>query len=68
MIYACDLCGGAPRCVAACTEGALAWEPTVRETVSLAGLKDGTAALTPDEKRARYAEHLAERVRAGWEV
>jgi Na+-translocating ferredoxin:NAD+ oxidoreductase RNF subunit RnfB len=58
LVYVCDLCGGSPKCVDACTEGAITYIPQkdtekVKET-SLAEIKKETKKMTGSEKRAFY--------------
>ncbi len=54
IVYVCDLCGGSPRCVEACTEGALIYAPGEKEEISLAEQKKETKKMNPVEKRANY--------------
>ena len=53
--YVCDLCGGDPRCVKACTMDAIHYTPEASETVSLKNFKKESRRLNPEEKRLRYA-------------
>ncbi len=62
----CDLCGGDPRCVKACTLGAIHYEPDVKGTVSLKEFKKGSRNLGPEEKRLRYALASAKDLREQW--
>ena len=64
--HVCDLCGGDPRCVKACTLDAIHYEPAVSETVSLKEFKRGSRGLGPEEKRLRYALSGSERQRQDW--
>ena len=64
--FVCDLCGGDPRCVAACTEGAIAFAPGAGGTVSLAAFQPGGERLAGSHKRARFARALGNAVRAAW--
>jgi Fe-S-cluster-containing hydrogenase component 2 len=64
--YVCDLCGGDPRCVKACTMDAIHFEPEVIETVSLKEFKKGTRGLKPAEKRLRYATKCSQYLRDMW--
>ena len=66
--YVCDLCGGDPRCVAACTQGAITFAPGEGGTASLAAFKPGSERLAPSQKRARFVRALGESVRAAWGV
>ena len=62
----CDLCGGDPRCVRACTMGALTFEPGERDVVSLSAFHDGSEGLSPEEKRVRFALRSFENLRKSW--
>jgi carbon-monoxide dehydrogenase iron sulfur subunit len=64
--HVCDLCGGDPRCVKACTLDAVHYEPQVSESVSLKAFKKGSRGLGPEEKRLRYALSCAESLRQSW--
>jgi carbon-monoxide dehydrogenase iron sulfur subunit len=64
--HVCDLCGGDPRCVKACTLDAVHYEPQVSESVSLKAFKKGSRGLGPEEKRLRYALSCAESMRQSW--
>ena len=68
IAYVCDLCGGDPRCVAACTQGAIAFAPGEGGTTSLAMFKAGSEALSPSHKRARFVRALGSSVREAWGV
>ena len=64
--YVCDLCGGDPRCVRACTLDAVHYEPEVSESVSLKEFKKDSRGLGPEQKRLRYALNRAESLRQSW--
>ena len=64
--YVCDLCGGDPRCVKACTMNAISFEPQISETVSLKEFKKGSRRLTPEEKRVRFALSSVHELRDKW--
>ena len=66
IAYVCDLCGGDPRCVAACTQEAIAFAPGAGGTMSLAPFKPGSEKLAPSHKRARFVQALGAPVRAAW--
>jgi carbon-monoxide dehydrogenase iron sulfur subunit len=53
-VYVCDLCGGEPKCIEACTEGAIIFEPEKTEQVSLADVKKETTKMNPSQKRRFY--------------
>lgn len=66
LVYVCDLCGGKPKCVEACTEEALLYEPEERELTSLAALKKKTNKMNPSEKRYFYLKNLGSELRKTW--
>jgi Fe-S-cluster-containing hydrogenase component 2 len=61
--YVCDLCRGDPRCVKACTMGALTFSPGKKDEVSL---KAHDKDLSPEEKRVRFAVSSMEPFREKW--
>jgi anaerobic carbon-monoxide dehydrogenase iron sulfur subunit len=67
IVYVCDLCGGRPACVAACTEGAIIFEPGTVAAISLEAHKQESRGLKPGEKRLKFIEKESEAVRRGWE-
>ncbi len=68
ITFVCDLCGGRPRCVEACTQDAIAFVPDSGGTVSLASFKEGSERLAPSRKRALFVKTLGLTARAGWAV
>jgi Fe-S-cluster-containing hydrogenase component 2 len=64
--YVCDLCGGDPCCVKACTLDAIHFEPEVTGTVSLKEFKKGSRGSNPEEKRLRYAMAFCRDLRTQW--
>lgn len=64
--YVCDLCGGQPRCVEACTMDAIHYEPDVTDTVSLKEYKKGSRGQLPEQKRLRYAMVGSRELRDRW--
>jgi carbon-monoxide dehydrogenase iron sulfur subunit len=64
--YVCDLCGGDPRCVKACTLDAIHFEPEISETASLKRFKKGSRGLNPEEKRLRYVMSCSQDLREKW--
>ena len=64
--HVCDLCGGDPRCVRACTLDAISYDPDVTEAVSLKDFKKGSRRLDAEEKRLRYVLSCAEQLRQNW--
>ncbi len=67
IVYVCDLCGGRPACVEACTEGALVFEPGSTESVSLEAFKKESRGLRPGEKRHLYINKEGAALRQKWE-
>lgn len=63
IVYICDLCGGKPRCVEACTEGAIFYEPKRMGQVSLTEIKKSSAGLSPDLKRHAYIQKTASTIK-----
>lgn len=64
--YVCDLCGGDPRCVKACTMDAIHFEPEVTEAVSLKKFKKGSRGLTPEQKRLQFTLAYSQDLRDQW--
>lgn len=62
-VYVCDLCGGRPKCVEACTEGAITYDPD--GDVSLEGLEKPEK-MSPDQKRHNYIRTQGEELRRTW--
>jgi len=65
IVYVCDLCGGSPKCVEVCTEGAISYIPEFKKP-SFANLKDEVKNMTPSEKQMHYIETLGRDVRINW--
>lgn len=67
FVYVCDLCGGSPKCIEACTEGALVWsDEDDHEKPSFKAHKQEAKGLSPIEKRWRYMNILAASLRKMW--
>jgi Fe-S-cluster-containing hydrogenase component 2 len=64
--HVCDLCGGDPRCVKACTLDAIRFEPDLTGAVTLKDFKKGSRGLDAEEKRLRYALALSRDLRDRW--
>ena len=62
----CDLCGGDPRCVKACTLDAIHYDPEVTGAISLKDFKKSSRGLNPEEKRLRYVIALSQELRDRW--
>lgn len=59
FVYICDLCGGNPKCIQACTEKALVWDRSAVEEVSLADHRSPSRRLNPEERRERFIREKA---------
>jgi len=68
LVMVCDLCGGRPRCVEACTEGAVAVAPKDGEPPALSGIRDAARDLSPALRRRRWLERKARALRRKWET
>ncbi len=66
LVHVCDLCGGNPKCIGACTEHALAWDPAENNRPSLAPLAGDARKLNPSQKRERLLQQRGKEIRAGW--
>ena len=62
----CDLCGGDPRCVNACTLDAIHYDPEVTGAIRLKDFKKSSRGLNPEEKRLRYVIALSQELRDRW--
>ena len=62
----CDLCGGDPQCVRACTPGAVHFEPRLSDALSLKPFKKDSRGLSPEQKRLRYALECTRQLRERW--
>lgn len=58
IMYVCDLCGGKPQCVEACTEEAITFEPDNIEQISLEDIKKETTKMNPSQKRHFYIKKI----------
>jgi MinD superfamily P-loop ATPase len=63
LAYVCDLCGGTPKCVEACTEGAITYEPESIGQISLEGIKKETKKMNPSQKRHFYVQRIGAKTR-----
>ncbi|MFX1602728.1 MAG: 4Fe-4S dicluster domain-containing protein [Promethearchaeota archaeon] len=66
LVYVCDLCGGRPKCVDACTEGAIVYAPGTGNKATLADLKQPTEKMNTSEKRRIYVGQLGSLLRSDW--
>ena len=65
-VYVCDLCGGSPKCVDACTEGAVIFLPDESGTVSLETFKKETKKQNTSERRIHYITQSGNQLRKKW--
>lgn len=68
IVYVCDLCGGSPRCIDACTEEAILFKPNPPIRKSLSDMKSHTKGMNPSEKRHEYIQTLGAEIREKWRV
>ena len=66
FVYVCDLCGGRPRCVDACTEQAITYHTDSAKRVSLAALREPTRKMNPSQKRHYYLKNQDIETRKNW--
>lgn len=66
IVYVCDLCGGKPKCVEACTEGAITSDEGKRKHSSLADFKKRTRKMNPSLKRYFFLRERGSEVREKW--
>jgi carbon-monoxide dehydrogenase iron sulfur subunit len=62
----CDLCGGDPKCVTACTLGAISYEEEAFDAISLKEFKKQAKGLSPEDKRVRFAFAAFKKLRDQW--
>lgn len=66
FVYVCDLCGGRPKCVEACTEGAITCDNGRKKHPSLEAFQKQTKRMNPSQKRYFYLKKLGLEVRKKW--
>lgn len=66
FLYVCDLCGGRPKCVEVCTEGAITFEDRRKKPLSLAAFKKESKKLNSSQKRYSYIKKLGSEIRKRW--
>lgn len=66
IVYVCDLCGGRPKCVEACTEGAITYDSRGSKHLSLARFKKEKITKNPSQKRYSYLEKQGLELRKKW--
>lgn len=64
--YVCDLCGGDPSCVEACTMDAIHYDPASSGKVSLEEFRRGSRKLSTEERRVRFATASTRELRDRW--
>lgn len=66
FVYVCDLCGGRPKCVEACPEGAITFDQDSALHPSFSDIKEQSIKLNISERRRSYIEHKGTRIRQLW--
>jgi carbon-monoxide dehydrogenase iron sulfur subunit len=66
--HVCDLCGGDPHCVKACTMGAISFDASIKEKISLKKFRTSKEVLGTEEKRTRFALEESRKLRDHWET
>ncbi len=66
FVYVCDLCGGRPKCIGACTEGAIIYEPEKGRHPSLARFSKLTKKMNPSQKQYFYLQKQGVASRKKW--
>lgn len=66
LVYVCDLCGERPKCIEACTEGAITYEKGQRKYPSLAEFSKATKKMNPSQKRHYYLHWQGVGLREEW--
>lgn len=66
FVYVCDLCGGRPKCVEACTEGAITYVAEEKGRASLAAIRKEAKRLNPSQKRFLYLKKAGFKERKKW--
>ena len=65
IVYVCDLCGGEPKCVEACSEKAIIFN-NFYEQPKLTEIKKQTNKMSPTQKRHFYINRLGSELRKKW--
>ncbi len=66
LVYVCDLCGGRPKCIEACTEEAITYDKKHRKHLSLAKFSKATKKMNPSQKRHHYLQWQSIELRKKW--
>lgn len=64
-VFVCDLCGGDPKCVQACTEGAIKYYPKAKSP-SLMHYDESTKKMNPSQKRMNFVKDQGKILRKKW--
>lgn len=64
--HVCDLCGGSPKCVEACSEEAVTYLPLVSESVSLESFKNESKGKNISERQANFIMQSGKGLRKKW--
>ncbi len=65
IVYVCDLCGGKPKCVEVCTEGAITFAKGEHGS-SLDAIQKETNKMSPNQKRLYYLKKMGASLRETW--
>jgi Fe-S-cluster-containing hydrogenase component 2 len=66
LVYVCDLCGGDPKCVPACSEDAISWHRENKPVISLEEHVKAARRLNSSERRLAHAMRQAAALREAW--
>lgn len=66
FVYVCDLCGGHPKCVEACTEKAITFVQGEKKHQSLAAVKKETKTKNTAQRRQFYIKKLGSEMQKKW--
>ncbi|MFC2132854.1 4Fe-4S dicluster domain-containing protein [Bacteroidota bacterium] len=64
--HVCDLCGGSPRCVEDCTEGAIVYLPNESESISLEEFKKNSKGKNNSERQLNFVKSSGFFLRKKW--
>lgn len=65
IVFVCDLCGGIPKCVEACTEGAIVFAKD-EQGPSLRAIEKETGRMEPGQKRLHWLKKQGSLIRDRW--
>jgi carbon-monoxide dehydrogenase iron sulfur subunit len=66
IVYVCDLCGGTPKCVEACTEKAITYQKNAGKRASLSEVKKRTKKMNTSQKRQYFLKGMGTVLRDKW--